>query len=327
MFVNGSTARVFTAGRRLLACLLALALSALPGLAAPALGEGKVFAPGETEPFSPDAKLLTVRVAGMKTGDCMLLTLGEASMLVDLGTGSGMDKIREMLAAAGLTGVDYFCNTHPHGDHLGGFMPLVQSGFPIGSLITFFDHDYIAPSAVQVQGMRTAEEWHVPVIDHKTEDVIDFGGASITFYRLLPEKKYSWKLSCNDLSAMMKICYGDCSILLTGDVEVRSQGVLAKQYDLKADILKVPHHGVSKMELNFLGNVDPEYAFVTGGANGSEAALKQLKRRDVRRVSFSPWGMITMQTDGTKWIVSQDVDPEMNDFIERFKYNHPWWIF
>jgi hypothetical protein len=58
-----------------------------------------------------------------------------------------------------------------------------------------------------------------------------------------------------------------------------------------------------------------------------EAALKQLKRRDVRRVSFSPWGMITMQTDGTKWIVSQDVDPEMNDFIERFKYNHPWWIF
>ena len=112
MFVNGSTARMFTAGRRLLVCLLALALAVLPGLSAPALGDGKVFASGETEPFSPDAKLLTVRVAGMKTGDCMLLTLGEASMLVDLGTGSGMDKIREMLDTAGLTGVDCFCNTH-----------------------------------------------------------------------------------------------------------------------------------------------------------------------------------------------------------------------
>ena len=255
----------------------------------------------------------------------MLLTCGDQSMLVDLGTGSAMEDIRSMLEAAGLTSVDYFCNTHPHEDHLGGFMPLVQSGFPIGSLITFFDHDYIAPSAVQKLGMQTAEEWHIPVIDRKTEETMAFGDAEITFYRL-PVKKYSWTLSCNDLSAMLLIRFGDCSVLLTGDVEIRSQGVLAKLYDLKADILKVPHHGVSKMDLNFLAAVDPEYAFVTGSSNDSQNAQKQLKRRGVCHISFSPWGMITLQTDGQKWTVRQDLKPGMDDYIKRYLYQHPWLI-
>ncbi len=303
----------------------ALLLCCLLLFAGRGLGEGKVFRAEDTEPFPADAPLLSVRVAGMKSGDCMLVTCGEENMLVDLGTGSGMEDIRAMLDDAGVSSVDYFCNTHPHDDHLGGFIPLVQSGFPIGALITFFDHDYLAPSAVQKLGIRTAEEYGIPVIDRKTEETMTLGGAEITFYRL-PEKKYSWKLSCNDLSAMLLIRYGDCSILLTGDVEIRSQAVLARLYDLKADILKVPHHGVGKMELNFLADVDPEYAFVTGGANSSETAQKQLKRRGVCHISFSPWGMITMQTDGQKWIVRQNLKPDMDEFIQRYLSQHPWLI-
>ncbi len=76
--------------------------------------------------------------------------------------------------------------------------------------------------------------------------------------------------------------------LLTGDVEIRSQGVLAKMYDLKTDILKIPHHGVSKMDLNFLADADPEYAFVTGSALDSQDTQKQLKRRGVCHIHFSP---------------------------------------
>ncbi|MBQ9210113.1 MAG: MBL fold metallo-hydrolase [Clostridia bacterium] len=306
-------------------CFLLSLLMLLLALPLQGLAEGPIYRPGETDPFPEDAKLLTVRVAGMKTGDAMLITFGEESMLVDLGTGSGMEDILKMLDIAGVTAADYYCNTHPHSDHLGGFVPLVQSGFPIGAMITFFPHDYVAPSAVQKLGIRTAEEYNIPVIDKKTEDQMSLGDAGITFYRL-PDRKYTWPLTCNDLSAMLKVEYGDCSILLTGDVEIRSQAVLAKLYDLKADILKVPHHGASKIEQNFLENVDPKYAFVTGGSGDSQAAQKQLRKRGVNYISFTPWGMITMQTDGTKWIVWQDLKPEMETYIQRFREQNPWLI-
>ncbi len=36
--------------------------------------------------------------------------------------------------------------------------------------------------------------------------------------------------------------------------------------------------------------------------------------------------MITMQTDGKKWIVRQDLKPGMDEFIERYLYQHPWLI-
>ena len=256
--------------------LVFCALAVLPG---GSFAEGKVFYAEDTEPFAPDAKLMTIRVAGMKNGDSMLITCGEESMLVDLGTDSAQEYIRAMLEDAGASGVDYFCNTHPHDDHIGGLMPLAESGFPIGSMITFFPHDYVAPSAPQKLGIRTAQEHQIPIIDAKTGDTMTLGDAKITFYRL-PEKKYTWKLSCNDQSAMLRVQFGDCTALLTGDVEIRSQQVLARLYDLnlKADVVKVPHHGASKMDQSFLEKVDPEYAYVTGGALETQDVQKQLKK-------------------------------------------------
>ncbi len=313
------------AGIGITAWILLLIFGSLLFLPGNGLCERKVFKPDETESFSPDANLLTIRVAGMHSGDSMLITMGDESMAVDLGTGSGMEQILEMFRAAGISKLDYFCNTHPHEDHAGGFIPLVQTGFSIGSFITFFDHDYVGPSAPQKLTLRTAEKWNVPVVDKKTEDRMTIGDAEITFYRL-PDQKYTWETSCNDFSAMLHIRFGDCAILLTADVEIRSQAVLSRLYDLKADILKAPHHGASRIEQSFLDEVDPEYAFITGGAGDSEDVQKQLEKRGVCHINFSPWGMITMQTDGTKWIVWQDFNPDMDPFIQRYLKSHPWLI-
>ena len=84
---------------------------------------------------------------------------------------------------------------------------------------------------------------------------------------------------------------------------------------------------MSTIAAEFMRKTDPEYTFFTHGAGDTRMSQAYLIHNGYTRMSFATWGMITMQTDGTKWIVSQDVDPEMNDFIERFKYNHPWWIF
>ena len=38
------------------------------------------------------------------------------------------------------------------------------------------------------------------------------------------------------------------------------------------------------------------------------------------RMSFATWGMLTMQTDGKKWIVRQDIFPEMQKVAETYRY-------
>ena len=109
--------------KRLIIWLLALLLLSTPCLAA---GEQRVFIAGETEPFPQDAELLTLRVCPLLGADCMLLTLGEHSMLIDAGRNTNIDEINAMLADAGLTQVEYAFNTHPHDDHAGGIRPLLE---------------------------------------------------------------------------------------------------------------------------------------------------------------------------------------------------------
>ncbi len=48
----------------------------------------------------------------------------------------------------------------------------------------------------------------------------------------------------NDLSLVMRLEYKDFSMLFTGDISDKVEGKLANsQHQLKADILKAPHHG------------------------------------------------------------------------------------
>ena len=116
--------------------------------------------------------------------------------------------------------------------------------------------------------------------------------------------------------------WGDCSVLLTADIEpsTNSQILLARLYDLKADILKYPHHGMSKMAADFYREVDPEYTFFTHGAGNTKEAQALLIHNGYTRMSFATWGMITMQTDGKKWIVSQEILPEKKEVADTYRF-------
>ena len=305
--------------KRLILCLLAVAL-ALP---LTALGEEtqRVFMEGETEPFSEDAELLTLRVCPLLGADCMLLTLGEHTMLIDAGKKSQYDDVFGMLKAAGLTEVEYALNTHPHSDHAGCIEPLLEAGFGIGTFITFFPYDYADPkgqSVIQISTIHAVEAAGVPIVTMKTEDTIPFGDALLTVYRIADEQ-FIETSDCNNRSAMLMIQYGECSVLLTADVENEAQPRLADLYDLKADILKYPHHGTVILHNDFLRDVDPEYVVFTHGTKNTLDAQKQLVRFGYTRMTFATWGLITLQTDGEKWIVRQDISPDMAEYARKYK--------
>ena len=305
--------------KRLICLLLVLMLP----VSVLAEGTRKVFYEDETEPFPENAELLTLRVCPLLGADCMLLTLGEHSMLVDTGRKLQAGTILDVLKDAGLDSVEYVFSTHPHQDHLGGMIPLLEAGLGVGTFFTVFPHNYvefIGDYEVQPETIKALEARNIPVADLKRDDTIPFGDAEITVLRITDNAIETGARTCNDMSAMLMVKYGDCSMLLTADVERMDEIELADLYDLKADILKYPHHGMSSIEPVFLDEIQPEFVFFTHGAGDTHRAQVQIYEAGYERMCFATWGTITIRTDGTKWIVKQDLLPEFTDIAEKYVY-------
>jgi competence protein ComEC len=58
------------------------------------------------------------------------------------------------------------------------------------------------------------------------------------------------------------------SVLLTGDIEGRAEGLLARTTDIDTDVVVVPHHGsLTSSSASFVAGVSPELAIVSAGHN------------------------------------------------------------
>ncbi len=260
----------------------------------------------DAEPFPEDADVLTLWVCPLIGADCMLLSFEGHFMLIDVGDRTTAKQVTAFLAEAGVERVDYVFSTHPHADHVGGIFSLVKSGFAIGAFITVFDHDYYEDRQVVIQreAIDAVEAVGIPVLDLHTGDTIPFGSATLTVYRL-PDDRIDGTMNCNNQSAMLLVQAGDARLLLTADVEGRAQGILAELYNLDADILKFPHHGLSKANPAFLAEVDPALTFVTHGSANSKRAANQLTREGYTWITYASWGTLVLRTDGTRWTVEQ----------------------
>lgn len=276
-----------------------------------ALGETqKVFMSGETEPFNADECLLTLYVCPLMGSDSMLLTFEDHSMLVDMGKENQIDDILAMLTRAGVDHVEYAFNTHPHNDHIGAIPPMIGK-VGIGQFMTVFPHDYIGSAIAQRPAIRALTDAGIPIVDMENGDTIEFGDVEIT---LLRQTDY---ITDNSISAMLSVRYGDCSLLLTADVEGRGQEKLNAKYDLKHDIIKFPHHGMTPMDAAFLAETAPEYVFIPHGSINTEDGQAQLDKAGIP-YHFATWGPITLTTNGEKWIVEQEIFADKKEYAAKF---------
>jgi competence protein ComEC len=76
-----------------------------------------------------------------------------------------------------------------------------------------------------------------------------------------PLRQYA---SSNDQSIVLTVTGREKSMLLSGDIETYAQADLEH---LKADVLKVPHHGAGTSDPDWLEGVGAEIAVISVGAN------------------------------------------------------------
>lgn len=188
-------------------------------------------------------------------------------------------------------------NTYPHDDHIGGFDVLYQAA-TLGELYITFPED--ANNNIK-RTLRAMEEQNIPVKKAADGDLLPFGDVKLEVIK----RDVSW-FTENDRSAMIRLDYGERSLLLTADVDRDAQNNLLETAadKLDVDIFKYPHHGVRPAGWNFLKHMSPELTVITNKRYSVKEARKDAEKRGITPL-YTANGLVRLRTDGYIWVVDQ----------------------
>ena len=259
----------------------------------------------DQEPPAEWAEQDVLRLTAFATliNDSALLEVGGRSMLIDGGVYKWAEKMTAALAEMGYgERVDIIYNTHPHDDHLQCAIRLIQNGLRAGAFWSSFPTGY--RNSTQRKAVKALEEAGIPYHQLQMGETVDFGGATLSFY---------WWEDGGDpnaRSSIMHVTFGEATMLLTGDATGAAQQGLLKALtaeQLKADVLKMPHHGLVRMVQDFLQTVDPGFIYVTNRKSSTPKSTEQLQ---AARIPFynTTSGRVVMETNGTDWYIRQYKD-------------------
>ena len=176
--------------------------------------------------------------------------------------------LAHFLLQKGIRKIDHVVLTHPHADHYVG-LKYVFARLPVGN---FYDTRKDNPGvgevralAAKVPGIKT---WYPAPGDY-----LDWGpGVQAKVFNSCPDAAAAAPVTPNNCSIVVKLTYQNASFLFTGDMEAAVEAQVVPKYgaELKADVLKVGHHGSRGASSEpFLRAVSPALAYIEVGVNNS----------------------------------------------------------
>ena len=206
------------------------------------------------------ANELIVHYLYVGQGDSEILQCGNQTMLIDAGANDSTNVLIQDIKNLGITRFDVVIATHPHEDHVGG-MDAVIKEVDIG---TVYMPDVTTDTVTFSDLLKALQNKNLTPVHPQPGTVFNLGNAQCTM--LAPNSATYTDL--NNYSIVIRVVFGSNPFLFTGDAQTQSETeMLAKNYNLKADVLKVGHHGSdTATSPAFLAAVNPKYAVIEVGA-------------------------------------------------------------
>lgn len=221
-------------------------------------------APGEEQPA------LDIHFINIGYGDAILIKSpsGQYS-LIDTGYPRAENKLLSYLRDQGVMKLEYLIVTHPHADHLGNAVTVLreigaENLRDNGRKIDRFDELLTGQMAEKYEKeFRGNKNYSVL----KADDIVRWGDIKLD---VLWPRETAGSADWNTNSLLMMLRYGEFKALLAGDFNTKGEIIILMEDapDLKADLLKIGHHGSGDSSgPRFIKAVSPKRGVISVGKN------------------------------------------------------------
>jgi competence protein ComEC len=229
------------------------------------------------------------------TGQSMLVDAGGSATGFDIGT----RVVRPAVWALGVRRLDWLAVTHGDIDHAGGALAIVNElaprevweGVPVAKNVAM-QQTRIATHAQGAAWMRLA-----------AGENFEAGSASVEVLNP-PAPDWERPNTRNDDSLVMRVSFGDVSVMLTGDISAAVERGLPLATRQRLRILKAPHHGSrTSSSAALVGEWLPQAVVVSVGRGNtfghpSPEVVARYDRYGVDVFRTDKDGAIALETDG-----------------------------
>lgn len=258
-------------------------------------------------------KDLTASFIDVGQGDCEFIELPNGqTVLIDTGESGNEEKISSFIHNKGYSAIDYFIMTHPHADHIGSSAAIIKE----------FD----------IKNIYMPKKSHTSKTFENMLDAVSEKGYSLKTAKagvsLLKDDSLRMEFlapvsenygDLNNYSAVLRIKFKNNAFLFMGDAEKLSENEILNAYpqDLKADVIKIGHHGSSTSSgEEFIKSVSPKFAVISCGRNNSYShphseTISLLNKMGINIYRTDESGTITVTSDGDNITVDKQASSSL----------------
>ncbi|MPQ44965.1 ComEC/Rec2 family competence protein [Clostridium tarantellae] len=256
----------------------------------------------ETNTSKSTKGVMDVSYIDIGQGDSELIQVNGKNLLIDAGPTKSADKLIKYLKSRNVKTLDYVVATHPHEDHIGGMVKVLEN---------FDVKNFLAPKVIHntktfENMVKAVKKKGLKIETLKAGDGDKFNLGKGVKVEVFSPNKDSYE-DLNDYSPIMKITFGNNSFLFTGDAEATAEKeVLDKKYNLKADVIKVGHHGShSSSTPEFIKAVNPSIAIMSLATDNKyghphKETIETFSKQGIKTYQTNLDGNILLESNGSE---------------------------